>query len=99
MNDKLPGFIDSLPEHADRRARIPMQRCGRANEVAELIAALASDKPSCITGQNIRIDGGITRSLQRAAGRDPGQKREPGWLRNSASSAVDTRPSSALRCG
>ncbi len=63
MNNVLPGFIDSLPEKADRRARIPMQRYGRADEVAELIAFLASDKAGYITGQNIRIDGGITRSV------------------------------------
>ena len=63
MNNVLPGFINSLPEKEDRRARIPMQRYGRAEEVAELIAFLASDSSSYITGQNIRIDGGITRSV------------------------------------
>jgi NAD(P)-dependent dehydrogenase (short-subunit alcohol dehydrogenase family) len=63
MNNVLPGFINSLPEKEDRRARIPMQRYGRAEEVGELIAFLASDKSSYITGQNIRIDGGITRSV------------------------------------
>lgn len=63
MNNVLPGFIDSLPEKEDRRVRIPMQRYGRAAEVAELIAFLASEKSAYITGQNIRIDGGITRSV------------------------------------
>ena len=63
INNVLPGFIDSLPEKAERRARIPMQRYGRADEVAELIAFLASDRSSYITGQNMRIDGGITRSV------------------------------------
>ena len=63
MNNVLPGFIDSLPEKTDRRARITMQRYGRVDEVAELIAFLASDKSGYITGQNIRIDGGITRSV------------------------------------
>jgi NAD(P)-dependent dehydrogenase (short-subunit alcohol dehydrogenase family) len=63
MNNVLPGFINSLPEKDDRRARIPMQRYGRAEEVGELIAFLASDQSSYITGQNIRIDGGITRSV------------------------------------
>lgn len=63
MNNVLPGFINSLPEKDDRRARIPMQRYGRAEEVAELIAFLASDSSSYITGQNIRIDGGIARSV------------------------------------
>lgn len=63
MNNVLPGFIDSLPEKEDRRMRIPMQRYGTAAEVAELIGFLAGAKSSYITGQNIRIDGGITRSV------------------------------------
>ncbi len=63
MNNVLPGFIDSLPEKEDRRVRIPMGRYGRTDEVSDLIAFLASDKSSYITGQNIRIDGGITRSV------------------------------------
>ena len=63
MNNVLPGFIDSLPEKEDRRTRIPMGRYGKMAEVAELIAFLASDKSSYITGQNIRIDGGMTRSV------------------------------------
>jgi NAD(P)-dependent dehydrogenase (short-subunit alcohol dehydrogenase family) len=63
MNNVLPGFIDSLPETEERRARIPMGRYGRSGEVADLIAFLASDASSYITGQNIRIDGGITRSV------------------------------------
>lgn len=63
MNNVLPGFIDSLPETEDRRVRIPMGRYGRVDEVSELIGFLASDKSSYMTGQNIRIDGGITRSV------------------------------------
>jgi NAD(P)-dependent dehydrogenase (short-subunit alcohol dehydrogenase family) len=63
MNNVLPGFIDSLPESEERRSRIPMGRYGRVEEVADLIAFLASDASSYITGQNIRIDGGITRSV------------------------------------
>ena len=63
MNNVLPGFIDSLAEKAERRQRIPMGRYGRSDEVAELIAFLASDRSAYITGQNIRIDGGLTRSV------------------------------------
>ena len=63
MNNVLPGFISSLPEKAERRARIPMGRYGTPQEVGRLIAFLASDAASYITGQNIRVDGGITRSV------------------------------------
>ncbi|MDF2369065.1 SDR family oxidoreductase [Sneathiella sp.] len=63
MNNILPGFIDSLPETEDRRARIPMGRYGKAEEVSGLVSYLASDTAAYITGQNIRIDGGVTRSV------------------------------------
>ncbi|HQD83033.1 MAG TPA: SDR family oxidoreductase [Quisquiliibacterium sp.] len=63
MNNVLPGFIDSLHEKPGIRERVPMGRYGRSEEVAELIALLASDRAAYITGQNIRIDGGITRSV------------------------------------
>jgi len=63
MNNVLPGFIDSLPETEEWRKRIPMGRYGTSEEVAELIALLATDRGGYITGQNIRIDGGLTRSV------------------------------------
>ena len=63
INNVLPGFIDSLPEKPEFRQRIPMQRYGKVSEVAELVALLASDRAAYLTGQNLRIDGGITRSV------------------------------------
>jgi len=63
MNNVLPGFIDSFAESAEITARIPMGRYGTVAEVSELIAFLASTRSAYITGQNIRIDGGITRSV------------------------------------
>lgn len=63
MNNVLPGFVDTLPEKAERRARIPMGRYARAAEIAAAVVFLASDKASYITGQNLRVDGGITHSV------------------------------------
>jgi NAD(P)-dependent dehydrogenase (short-subunit alcohol dehydrogenase family) len=63
MNNVLPGFIDSLPEKEERRARVPMGRYGQVREVADVIAFLASEGGSYITGQNLRVDGGLTRSV------------------------------------
>jgi len=64
MNNVLPGFIDSLPEKEEFRARIPMERYGRSyEEIASVVAFLAAEGAGYITGQNIRVDGGITRSV------------------------------------
>lgn len=63
MNNVLPGWIDSLPEQEARRSSVPMQRYGTADEVAATIAFLASDGAAYITGQNLRVDGGLMRSL------------------------------------
>jgi NAD(P)-dependent dehydrogenase (short-subunit alcohol dehydrogenase family) len=63
MNNVLPGFIDSLPETEDRKDRIPMGRYGKAGEVSGLISYLASKDAAYVTGQNIRIDGGLTRAV------------------------------------
>ncbi len=63
MNNVLPGFIDSLPEKEEFRSRIPMERYGRTDEISATVAFLASDGAGYITGQNIRVDGGITRAV------------------------------------
>ncbi|WP_114768891.1 SDR family oxidoreductase [Microvirga subterranea] len=63
MNNVLPGFIDSLPEKAERTARIPMGRYGTVAEVAKAVAFLLSDDAGYITGQNIMVDGGLVRGL------------------------------------
>ncbi len=63
MNNILPGFIDSLPEREQFRARIPMERYGTVAEIAATAAFLVSDEAGYITGQSIRVDGGITRSV------------------------------------
>ena len=63
MNNILPGFIDSLPEKDEFRERIPLNRYGQTNEISEVVSFLASDCAAYITGQNIRVDGGITKSV------------------------------------
>ena len=59
MNNVLPGFIDSLPETEDRKARIPMGRYGSSAEVSSMISYLAGEG-TYVTGQNWRVDGGLT---------------------------------------
>jgi NAD(P)-dependent dehydrogenase (short-subunit alcohol dehydrogenase family) len=63
MNNVLPGWIDSLPATEERRQGVPMRRYGTSAEVAATIAFLASDGAGYITGQNIRVDGGLARSV------------------------------------
>lgn len=63
MNNVLPGWIDSLPAREERRASVPLGRYGRSEEIAATIAFLASDGAAYITGQNLRVDGGLTRSV------------------------------------
>lgn len=63
MNNVLPGWIDSLPATEERRQGVPMQRYGTSEEIAATVAFLASEGAGYITGQNIRVDGGLTRSV------------------------------------
>src|SRR5215470_20030937 len=63
MNNVLPGWIDSLPATEPRRESVPMRRYGKVEEIAATISFLASDGAAYITGQNIRVDGGLTRSV------------------------------------
>ncbi|MFN4091023.1 MAG: SDR family oxidoreductase [Alphaproteobacteria bacterium] len=63
MNNVLPGWIDSLPTTDERRRSVPMQRYGTMEEIAATVAFLASAGAGYITGQNIRVDGGLMRSV------------------------------------
>jgi len=63
INNVLPGWIDSLPQREERRAGVPMQRYGTSAEVAATVAFLASEGAGYITGQNIKVDGGLMRSV------------------------------------
>ena len=63
MNNVLPGFIESFEVDEQTRVSIPMQRPGRVEEIAKTVAFLVSADASYITGQNLRVDGGLTRSV------------------------------------
>ena len=63
MNNVLPGWIDSLPQLDERRDMVPMQRYGTSEEIAATIAFLLSDGAGYITGQNLKVDGGLMRSI------------------------------------
>ncbi len=63
MNNVQPGFMDNYPETAENLERIPMGRYGRVRELAQTVHFLLSPGGAYITGQNIRVDGGLTRSV------------------------------------
>lgn len=66
VNAIAPGFIESkmtdiLPEDvkAQYQSHIPLERFGKGEEVAHLVAFLASSLSDYITGQVIHVDGGM----------------------------------------
>ncbi|ARP88550.1 SDR family oxidoreductase [Bordetella genomosp. 9] len=63
INNVLPGWIDSLPGTEERRQSVPMGRYGKVEEIAATVAFLLSEGAGYITGQNIKVDGGLTRSV------------------------------------
>ncbi|MFJ2866628.1 SDR family NAD(P)-dependent oxidoreductase [Kitasatospora sp. NPDC087314] len=77
VNSVSPGFIATemfhaaIPDpaaHEPIRARIPLGRLGRAEDVAETVVFLLSDRSSYITSQDIVIDGGLVPAVQAVAG-------------------------------
>ncbi len=71
INAVAPGYIETeLTEGLDARAkeallgRVPLGRFGRAEDVAELVAFLCSDRAAYITGSTFVVDGGLTTGLR-----------------------------------
>ena len=63
MNNILPGYLENFEIDEQTLHSIPMQRRGSLAEIANTAAFLLSNDAGYITGQNIRVDGGITRSI------------------------------------
>ena len=66
VNAVAPGFVDTdmtqvLPENVKEAAtaQIPLGRFGKPEDIANMVAYLASEKASYITGQIISVDGGM----------------------------------------
>jgi len=63
MNNLLPGFVDTKGVSDAIRSTIPAGRYGDVKEIAKTAAFLLSPDAAYITGQNLRVDGGVTRSV------------------------------------
>jgi len=63
MNNILPGFIESYPIDEATREEIPMKRSGKLNEIGETAVFLASEAAGYINGENLKVDGGLSKSV------------------------------------
>ncbi len=55
--DEIPGALDAYSAH------IPMRRTGTPEEIAAVVAFLASDEASYVNGAAITVDGGLNQVL------------------------------------
>lgn len=62
MNNVLPGYMDNHDMDEPLRRNVPMGRPCSMQELARTVVFLASEDSSYLTGQNIVVDGGLTRS-------------------------------------
>jgi NAD(P)-dependent dehydrogenase (short-subunit alcohol dehydrogenase family) len=62
MSSVLPGWVDTHPVKEEIVATIPIGRPAKAVEIARVVAFLLSPDASYLTGENVRVDGGLLRS-------------------------------------
>lgn len=62
MNCLMPGFTDSL-DVAKYGELAALKRIGRVEEQAKAAAFLLTDDSSYVTGQSLRVDGGVTKHI------------------------------------
>lgn len=63
MNSVLPGWVKTYPIDAANVSGIPLRRGADPEEIARVVAFLLSADASYMTGENLRVDGGLLRSL------------------------------------
>ncbi|CAN7743660.1 SDR family oxidoreductase [Rhizobium leguminosarum] len=68
VNSVAPAVVVTSTYHTvhnieERVSRIPLKRAGKPEELAATVAFFASDLAGFITGENVQVDGGFTRSL------------------------------------
>jgi NAD(P)-dependent dehydrogenase (short-subunit alcohol dehydrogenase family) len=62
MNNVLPGWVETYPVAAEIVATIPARRVARVEEIATVVAFLASADAGYVTGESLLVDGGFVRS-------------------------------------
>ena len=64
MNNVLPGFCENVTMTDAAKRSIPLGRQATFDEIGQTCVFLASDASSYITGQNLMVDGGLTRNVR-----------------------------------
>jgi NAD(P)-dependent dehydrogenase (short-subunit alcohol dehydrogenase family) len=63
LTESTSGAYAEPAAFTARSGAVPLRRLGTPRDIAEVVAFLASDRASYVTGQVIYVDGGLTQSL------------------------------------